>query len=70
MGRTFPDYKGPLTRAVLVNLCYFCGESSVGAVRIGQSRVGVCKKHMERAKKDVKKVAGGMVKEETVQLVG
>lgn len=47
VGRSFPDYSGPLTRTTLATHCFRCGESAKEAIVTKDSGyIGVCDKHL------------------------
>lgn len=47
VGRSFPMYKGPLTRATLATSCFRCGgEAEEALVLPDGGYVGVCKVHL------------------------
>lgn len=45
-GRTFPDYKGPLTPEAFASLCLICGSQDISFHALaGLRRFGLCFKH-------------------------
>ena len=47
VGRSFPDYQGPLTRTTIATKCFRCGDDAHEAiVAKDEGYVGVCKKHL------------------------
>lgn len=46
-GRSFPRYKGILTRSTIAMHCFRCGDTAEEAIVAGdKGLVGVCKKHL------------------------
>lgn len=46
-GRSFPDYKGPLTRSTLATHCFMCGDDVKEAIVAKDGGyIGVCDKHL------------------------
>lgn len=47
VGKSFPDYAGPLTRTTIATHCFRCGEQAVEAIVTKDGGyVGVCEEHL------------------------
>lgn len=47
VGKSFPDYSGPLTRDMIAKTCFRCGDPATEAiVTKDKGYVGVCEKHL------------------------
>lgn len=47
VGRTFPEYRGPLSRSIFPDRCFVCGDEATCGIQVRGSKelIGACEEH-------------------------